>query len=201
MCRYYFQSAAHIFAAMTILSLPGCEFSPADQLKPIPPSAPMEGQIVVDPSNPAWLVYHGGGPHFLCGPGDPEDFLYRGIRQRDGTRVGDQEVLIEKLRDSGANAIYVQAVRSHGGDGESDHNPFVESDPERGLDETIVDQWNIWFTTLNELGVTIYFFIYDDSSRIWNTRSSVSEDEAKFVSGLVNRLKHHKRLVWVVAEE
>lgn len=45
-----------------------------------PPSdaAPLPGQIIVDPQNPSWLKYQDGGPFFLCGPGDPKDFLYRG---------------------------------------------------------------------------------------------------------------------------
>ena len=51
---------------------------------------PLPGQITVDPDNPQWLKYAGGGPFFLCGPGDPEDFLYRGSRNSDGTRSGDQ---------------------------------------------------------------------------------------------------------------
>ena len=54
---------------------------------------PQYGQIMIDPDNPSWLVYNrdenGDGrpdPFFLCGPGDPEGFLYRGIRNPDGTR-------------------------------------------------------------------------------------------------------------------
>ncbi|KKL04296.1 hypothetical protein LCGC14_2617490, partial [marine sediment metagenome] len=80
----------------------------------------MLGQVVVDPKNPRWLFRRGPGGRlkglFICGPGDPEDFLYRGTRRPDGTRDGDQMKLIAKLKPTGANCIYIQAVRSHGGD-------------------------------------------------------------------------------------
>ncbi len=84
---------------------------------------PQHGQIMVDPDNPSWLVYNRDenndgrpDPYFLCGPGDPEGFLYRGTRNPDGTRNGDQEALIEKVRVNGGNCIYLMAVRTHGGD-------------------------------------------------------------------------------------
>jgi len=49
---------------------------------------PLQGQIIADPADAAALVRHGGGSVYLCGPGDPEDFLYRGSRRPDGTREG-----------------------------------------------------------------------------------------------------------------
>ncbi|MCK4993050.1 MAG: carbon-nitrogen hydrolase family protein, partial [Bacteroidales bacterium] len=54
---------------------------------------PQFGQIMVDPKNPSWLVYNRDSnrdgrpdPYFMCGPGDPEGFLYRGTRNLNGTR-------------------------------------------------------------------------------------------------------------------
>ena len=71
-------------------------------------AAPLPGQIMVNPSHPAWLAYNcganGGGrldPYFMCGPGDPEGFLYRGWRRVDGTRASDQTGLIRKLMQYG----------------------------------------------------------------------------------------------------
>ena len=162
---------------------------------------PLVGQIVVDRSHPAWLAREGVGSLFICGPGDPEGFLYRGRRRGDGTRDGDQLALIEKLGDSGANSIYLMAVRSHGGDGDRTHNPFVDSDPERGLNERLLDQWEEWFSEMDRRGIVIFFIFYDDSSRIWNTGDEVEEPEGAFVRELVNRFKHHRNLIWVVAEE
>ncbi len=163
--------------------------------------APPMGQIVVDADNPAWLKYEGGGPHFLVGPGDPEGFLYRGALNTDGTRDGDQQMLIDKLIPTGANSIYLQAVRSHGGDGDSTHNPFVNNDPMQGINDAVLDQWEIWFTEMDDNGIVIFFFFYDDSARIWNTGDSVDAAERTFIQTLVKRFEHHKNLIWVVAEE
>jgi len=164
-------------------------------------AAALVGQIVGNPDNPAWLKYHQGGPFFMCGPGDPEGFLYRGKRNPDGTRNGDQMVLINKLQGTSANAIYLMAVRSHGGDGDATHNPFVNNDPAQGLSMAVLDQWETWFTEMDQHGIVIFFFFYDDSTRIWNTGDSVGSAEKNFIHTLVNRFEHHKHLIWVVAEE
>lgn len=161
----------------------------------------MRGQIIVDPEHPQWPARHGVGPFFMCGPGDPEDFLYRGALQPDGTRAGDQEELIARLAGTGANCVYLQAVRSHGGDGDRTHNPFVDHDPARGVSETVLQQWERWFRELDEAGITIFFFVYDDSARIWDTGDEVGEAEAEFLRALVNRFEHHRHLIWCVAEE
>lgn len=163
------------------------------------------GQIIPDPEDPAWLSYSGGGSYFLCGPGDPEGFLYRGKRNADGSRSGDQVKLIDRLIKTGANGIYLMAVRSHGGDGNSSENPFVDSDPDNGFDEELLGQWESWFTRMDNNGITIFFFFYDDSSRIWGSKGSsdrgLTSNEVDFVETLVNRFEHHKHLIWVVAEE
>ena len=112
---------------------------------------PLPGQLIIDPDYPQALRRHGGAPVFICGPGDPEDFLYRGVRQADGTRRGDQKELIEKLARHGGNCVYLQAVRTHGGDAKADltQNPFIDSDPSKGLDARILDQWEEWFALLD----------------------------------------------------
>ena len=179
---------------------------PADAAAPR--AAALPGQIIVDPATPMWLVYNrdsdGDGkldPFFMCGPGDPEGFLYRGSRNSDGTRNGDQMQLINKMKGTGANCIYFQAVRSHGGDGPADHNPFISSNPSNGLDQDILNQWETWFTEMDNNRIVIYFFFYDDSARIWNTGDSVGSAERSFLQGLVNKFEHHKHLIWCVAEE
>lgn len=167
----------------------------------------MPGQLIVDPDHPQWLQYSGGGPHFMCGPGDPENFLYRGTRQADGTRNGDQTTLINKMIGTGANCIYFQAIRSHGGDGQADHNPFIDSDPTKNLDTDILDQWETWFTAMDNAGIVIYLFFYDDAIRVstslgWPLSSgNLHSQEAYFIQTIVNRFEHHKHLVWCVMEE
>lgn len=166
---------------------------------------PLPGQIVRDPAHPAWLKLHDGGSFYMCGPGDPEDFLYRGTRNANGTRNGDQAALIQKLIGTGANCIYLQAVRSHGGDGDATHNPFIGGNPASGLNTAILDQWETWFTLMDDNGITIFLFLYDDSSSPYGSDlpagGQLKTEEAAFIDGLVARFKHHRRLIWCVAEE
>ncbi|MFQ5467250.1 MAG: DUF4038 domain-containing protein, partial [Kiloniellaceae bacterium] len=157
--------------------------------------------LTVDSGNPSWLRYADGSPFFMCAAGDPEDFLYRGRRNADGTRGGDQMAIIDKLRASGANGLYFQIVRSHGGDGTASHNPFVDSDPAKGLDEDILNQWETWFTAMDDAGIVAYLFFFDDSARIWSGGNAVPAAEAAFLRAIVNRFQHHRNLVWVIAEE
>jgi len=166
-----------------------------------PERATMPGQIVVDKAHPQWLARAGGKTFFMCGPGDPEGFLYLGNRRPDGTRDGDQLARIAKLAVTGANCIYMIAVRSHGGDGGATENPFIDSDPAKGLDQRVLDQWDTWFAEMDRHGIVIYLFLYDDSARIWNTGDAVGPEERSFVRGIVNRFKHHRNLIWCVAEE
>ncbi len=164
-------------------------------------SGPRIGQIIVDPEHPQWLKRKGGGPFFMCGPGDPEGFLYRGKLNPDGTRDGDQTALIEKLKGTGANCIYLMVVRSHGGDGDRTHNPFVNNDPRKGLNSKVLAQWDRWFTEMDKNGIVIYLFFYDDSARIWDTGDRVGKEEKDFIHTLVDRFENHRNLIWCIAEE
>lgn len=163
-------------------------------------ATPSPGPIVVDPSNPVWLSYENGDPFFMVGAGDPEGFLYRGSRNNDGTRAGDQLILIDKLARTGANSIYMQAVRSHGGDGGDDENPFIDSDPSKGLDPDILHQWQTWFSEMDRNRIVIFFMFYDDSADPWGGRT-MGAIEQQFIADIVNRFKHHDHLIWCVAEE
>lgn len=152
------------------------------------------GTITVDPEHPAWLRRAGVGPYFMCGPGDPEGFLYR----------DDQEALVEKLLATGANCIYLMAVRSHGGDGGPQENPFVDHDPAKGLDEQVLQRWERWFSLMDRGDICIYFFLYDDSAQPFPkdlVDGDLTDAEKRFVDTLVGRFKHHRNLIWCVAEE
>ncbi len=163
------------------------------------------GSIIVDPEYPAWLKHQGGGPFYMCGPGDPEGFLYRGKRNPNGTREGDQMTLINKLGGTGANCIYLMAVRSHGGDGDASENPFRDNDPAKGLNELVLEQWETWFTAMDARGIVIYFVFYDDGVAPFGKDlppdGRLELKEAAFITGLVDRFKHHRHLIWCVAEE
>ena len=157
--------------------------------------------IVVNEINRPWLYYANGDPFFMCGPGDPEDFLYRGERNPDGTRNGDQMELINKLAGTGANSIYFQIIRSHGGQGNPDHNPFINSDPSLALNQDILDQWEMWFTAMDDAGILIYLTFFDDGANVWGSGDGVPPGESSFLDAMVTRFDHHKFLTWVTAEE
>ncbi|HON64888.1 MAG TPA: hypothetical protein PLS23_00225 [Phycisphaerae bacterium] len=168
-------------------------------------AGPQPGQIVVDPAHPAWFKYEGGGPFYMCGPGDPEGFNYRGTRNADGTRNGDQLALINKMAGTGANCIYLVAIRSHGGDGDSLQNPYVDGDLTKGLDDDILNQWETWFAAMDAQRITIFFILYDDSASPFGkalpANGQLHPSEVTFINTMVNRFKHHKHLIWCVAEE
>jgi hypothetical protein len=165
---------------------------------------PLPGQIMVDPDNPSWLVYNKDDnndgkkdPFFMVGPGDPEGFLYKS----DHLSSWNQGSIIDHLKANGGNAIYFQVVRSHGGDGGSSENPFVGSNPSNGLDQSKLNQWEVWFTEMDNAGICIYMFFYDDGAVPFGTGNSVSSGERGFLEGIVNKFEHHKNLIWCVAEE
>ncbi len=162
------------------------------------------GSIVVDSAHPAWFRYEGGGPFFMCGPGDPEGFLYRGSRNADGTRNGDQMTLINKMVGTGANCIYLMVLRSHGGDGDSTHNPFVDSNLNNPVDQDIINQWETWFAAMDDNGITIFLIFYDDSAQPFGydlVGGELDAREAYLIDTIVGAFKHHRRLIWCVAEE
>lgn len=173
---------------------------------------PLPGQIIVDPDNPSYLVYNrdadGNGkldPFFLIGPGDPEGFLYLGTRQEDGTRNGGSQLeIINTLREHGGNGIYFQAVRSHGGDGEPDHNPWLDpADPSSGLNPAVIEQWRGWFDQMRDSDITLFFFIYDDGSHPFDDgcTGTVSQAEHDFIRDLVEAVENYPNLIWVIQEE
>ncbi|MGH9844138.1 MAG: Ig-like domain-containing protein, partial [Blastocatellia bacterium] len=180
----------------------------------------LPGQVIVDPGHPQWLKRQGGGHLFMCGPGDPEGFLYRGQRNTDGARDGDQMAVINKLARHGGNALYLIAVRTPGGDAWKDkrdnpavypddlHNPWLDQDPKKGLNEAILRQWETWFAEMDRQQIIIYFFFYDDAIDVakrfgWalDTRGELHPEEKRFVQSIVNRFEHHKNLIWCVMEE
>ena len=159
-------------------------------------------QIIVDPTNPAKLVYNKDSnkdgrldPFFMCGPGGPEGFLYGDISGGD-----TPDTVLDKMIKHGGNCIYMQAIRSHGGDGQPHHNPFTGHDPRKGINRDILAQWEKWFDRMEEHGIVIYFFFYDDGVRIW-PGDEIAPAEKDYIQTIVDAFEHHPNLIWVVAEE
>jgi hypothetical protein len=105
------------------------------------------------------------------------------------------------MKGTGANCIYLMAVRSHGGDGDKTHNPFIDNDPRKSINSKVLAQWEGWFTEMDRNGIVIYLFLYDDSARIWRTGDKVGKEERDFIHTLIDRFEHHKNLIWCIAEE
>jgi len=157
-----------------------------------------DGGVIRDPSTPRLLLSE---DVYIAGAGDPEDFFYRGERLADGTRRGDQDALIASLARQSVNGLYVQVIRSHGGDGLPDHNPFIDNQPDKGLSDPVLSQWEEWLAELERHGVQVLFFIYDDESRIWETGDLVGREEREFVHSIVDRFERFSNIIWAVAEE
>lgn len=167
---------------------------------PGPNSGPLPGQVMVDPAHPGALVYNRDNdnngrldPFVLVSPGDPEGFLFM--------PAGEQDAIIEKMRAHGGNGLYLQIVRSHGGDGDPTQNPFLGKDPQRGIDTALLSSWEQLFTRLDEAGIVIYLFFYDDGAAPFGRGDAVTAAEDTFLRGVVNKFSHHKHLIWCVAEE
>lgn len=163
---------------------------------------PLDGQLLLDPEHPGKLVYNrdsnGDGrldPAFLCGPGGPEGFFFGDISGGD-----NQDSVIAKIARNGGNAIYLIAVRSHGGDGKPDHNPFVDHDPGKGVDPAVLRTWKGWLARLGEHGVVALFFLYDDEACVW-PGDEVGAEERAFIHALVDELADLPNLVWIIGEE
>jgi len=163
-----------------------------------PAKSAVSGQIMVDPNNESWFVYNRDSnsdgkkdPFFMCGAGEPEEFLYT-----EGTSYVQANDVINKISGTGANAVYFQLIRT-GGDirsGQPDkQDPFVGSSCDANTN--LIGQWKSkWFNKMDQLGITMYIFFYDDGV-------SKCKNEESFFRDVVNQLEGYKNLIWVVAEE
>ncbi|MPY86797.1 MAG: hypothetical protein GEU99_02640 [Luteitalea sp.] len=148
---------------------------PLDDPKALP------GQIIVAGQNPGYLKYNGGGPAFLSGPDNPETFLFLGSLSDDGTRSGGgQEQLIEKMAEAGVNAFHVQMFRMRRpnikDEGDDQHNPFVDFDPAKPLNENVLDQWDGWIGQLEEAGIVVHLEFYNDATDVELMGWTLDED-------------------------
>jgi hypothetical protein len=171
----------------------------------------LPGQVIVAGTNPGYLKYNGGGPVFLCGPDNPETFLFLGDLNPDGTRSnGQQQQVINRIIKSGANAFHFQMTRMRRcnikDEGDDTHCPFVNFDPAQPLNEAILDQWEGWISRLEKAGVTIHLEFYNDATDVemmgWklDEKGNLHPDEKRFFEGIVKRFKHHRNIIWGIEE-
>jgi len=173
--------------------------------------AALPGQVIVAGSHPGYLKYNGGGPVFLCGPDNPEDFLFRGKQNPDGTRSGGkQEEMIERMARAGVNAFHCQMTRmkrcNYKDEGDDTHTPFVDHDPSKGLNENVLNQWDGWLDLLEEKGIVVHLEFYNDATDVemmdWklDAQGNLPPDEKRWIEGIVEKFKHHKNILWGIEE-
>jgi hypothetical protein len=171
----------------------------------------LPGQVIVAGPNPGYLKYNGGGPVFLSGPDNPEDFLFRGTLNADGTRSGGgQTDMINRIAKAGVNAFHCQMTRmkrcNFKNEGDDTHTPFVNHDPSQPLDEDILNQWEGWLDQLEREGIIVHLEFYNDATDVemmgWKLDSdgNLHPDEKRWIEGIVNRFKHHKNILWGIEE-
>ncbi len=152
---------------------------------------------IIDPANP--MMYKPNGADktvFWCGPGDPEDFLY----------AGNQRAIINRIITEGANTIYFQSIKSNGGDGGANDNPW-NGTPGSGFDDATLDSMQVWFQLLEDANIRIQFQIYDDDADMDGadqnvaTRTTIHADELSAIDTLTVRLSQFQNVQWDVSEE
>ena len=172
-------------------------------------AAPVNGGLIADPANPRRLKYFNGGPAFIASVGEPEGFLYRGTKNANGTRSGDQNAIINELQARGLNSIFVtgfneQIWRRWAGGWQS----FVSANTNGQIDVDILNQWYSWFQTLDAAGIVVIFSLYDDLIDVlagkrmnWDlSGGNLHPQEQKYVDAVVNKFKTLKNLIWVINE-
>lgn len=171
----------------------------------------LPGQLIVAGGRPGYLKYNGGGPAFLAGPDNPENFFFLGTINPDGTRAGgEQDKLIDHLGETGVNALHVLLFRMRRcnikDEGDDTNTPFIDSDPAKPLNEAVLNQWNQWLTRLEEKGVIVHIEFYNDATDVermgWklDAQGNLHPNEHRFIEGVVNRLKHHRNILWSIEE-
>lgn len=178
---------------------------------PLDAPAALPGQLIVAGSNPGYLKFNGGGPAYLSGPDDPETFFFLGNLNPDGTRSGGpQEAIIDRLAATRVSAFHAQMFRmrrcNFKDEGDDTHSPFIDHDPAKGLNPKVLDQWEGWITRLEKAGIVLMLEFYNDATDVelmgWklDARGNLHPDEERFVTGIVNRFKHHKNILWSLEE-
>ena len=173
--------------------------------------AALPGQIIVAGKMPGYLKYNGGGPVFLCGPDNPEDFFFLGTLNKDGTcSGGKQDQLIETMAKAGVSVCHCLMFRMRRcnikDEGDDQHCPFIDFDPARPLNEKVLAQWEGWLKKMEERGINVHLEFYNDATDVermgWqlDANGNLHPDEARFFTGIVNRFKGLKNIIWGLEE-
>ncbi len=171
----------------------------------------LPGQIIIAGDRPGYLKYNGiPGPAYLCGPDNPETFAYDDFGHYNTRKDSGQEEMIKVMDEAGVNAfhfiIWKMQKTNIKGEGNDLHNPFIDNDPSKELDQKVLDKWDKWLDLLKEAGITVHLEFYDDATDVemigWklDDAGNLHPDEHRFITGIVNKFKHHKNIIWGIEE-
>lgn len=141
-------------------------------------------QIARDPQHHSKMVYQDQRvrtfnrtiqkPVVMIGPGDPEDLFYNHPRKH-----------IDLLKSRNAQCTYVAAYL----------HDFGGGSPGAGKQFDVnLEKWDEYITELEHAGITTVFFFLDDSYKL-------PDDWKLYFGKIVDKLKHHKLLIWSIVEE
>lgn len=178
---------------------------------PLDDPTALPGQVVVAGGKPGYLKYNGGGPVFICGPDNPETFLWDGKLMPDGTRSGGKQVqMINNIAAAGMNGFHFQMFRmqrcNFKNEGDDTHVPFIDHNPAKGLDPDVLNQWDGWLDLMEEKGIIVHLEFYNDATDVqmmgWklDAQDNLHPDERRFIEGIVKRFNHHKNILWGIQE-
>ena len=171
----------------------------------------LPGQIIVAGNSPGYLKYNGiPGPAFLCGPDNPETFVYDESRIYHTRRDSGQVEMIQVMEETGVNAFHFimwkMQKSNMKGEGDDKHNPFIDNDYYRGLDPAVLNKWDSWLTMFEQAGITVHLDFYDDATDVeligWtlDEQGNLNPHEHRYITGIVERFKHHKNIIWGLEE-
>ena len=153
------------------------------------------GPLTVDDSG-HWFEYADSGEaYFMAGSGGPEGFLYYSDARKQS--------IVDQLITHDVRAVYVQAVRTFGGDGGTSEHPFLDrSNPSAGVDPAVLDDWDRYLSQLDDAGIVVWFHLYDDGARPFGAcNPDLPGAERAFVQTMVERFREYQHLVWLPTEE
>ena len=171
----------------------------------------LPGQIIVAGDPPGYLKYNGiEGPAFLCGPDNPETFVYDESRIYHTRRDSGQVEMIRVMEETGVNAFHFimwkMQKSNMKGEGDDKHNPFIDNDPDKALDTAVLNRWDNWLGMFEQAGITVQLDFYDDATDVeligWtlDEKGNLNPNEHRYITGIVERFKHHKNIIWGIEE-
>jgi hypothetical protein len=92
------------------------------------------------------------------------------------------------------------------GEGHDHQSPFIDHDPSRGLDQKVLDKWETYFDLFERAGIVVHLEFYNDATDVeligWTLdgEGNLHPDEHRFITGIVEKFKHHKNIIWGIEE-